>query len=119
MRRAAIGQIVVIDRRDDHVVQAQARNRLGDTPRLVGIERTHFAMRDRAVGAITRAHVAHQHEGGRTMREALADIRTARLLADRMQPQLGQQRLGAEVLGRGRRAHLDPVGMPAFGHIRT
>ena len=90
MSRAAVGQVVAIDRGDDHVVQAQARDRLGDSARLVGIERTHFAMRDRAVGTIARAHVAHQHEGGRAMREAFADIRAARFLADRMQPQLGR-----------------------------
>ena len=114
MRGAAVGQIVAIDRRHHDVLQAQPRDRLRDPARLVGIERAHLAVRDRAVRAIARAYVAHQHEGGGAMRKAFADIRAARLLADRMQLQLAENRFGAKIFGRHRRAHFDPVGMFAF-----
>src|SRR5512135_1393712 len=100
MPRAAVGQVVAIYRRDDDVLQPKPRHRLRDSARFVGVERTHFAVRDRAVRTITRAHVAHEHEGRRAMRKAFADIRAARLLADGMQLEPGEYRLGAEVFGR-------------------
>jgi hypothetical protein len=116
MRRAAVGQVVAIDRGDDYMLQAKPRDRLGDSARFVDVQRTHLAVRDRTVRAITRAHVAHQHEGGRAMRKAFADIRTARFLANRMQLELAENRLGPKVLRRNRRAHFDPVRMLPLSH---
>ena len=63
--------------------------------------------------AVARADVAEQHERRRLVTPALADVRTVRLLADRVQPQLLHQALGLEERLAGRRSHLDPFGMPS------
>src|SRR5215469_7195406 len=99
------------------MLQTQPRDRGGDSSRLVSVKRADLAVCDRAVRAIARTHVAHQHEGGGAMRKAFADIRAARFLADRMQLELGENSLGAKVLGRRRRADFDPVGMLTFRHF--
>src|SRR5260370_15481301 len=98
------------------MLQAGPSDSLSDSARLVGVERANFAVRDRAVGAIACAYIAHQHEGRGAMRKAFADIRAARFLANRMQFQLAENRLGAEVLRRYRRANLDPIRMFPFSH---
>ena len=88
MGRATVPQVVAINRCHYHVLKPEARHRVRDTPRLVWVERTHLAMSNRAVRAIACAHVAHQHEGRGAMRETLADIGTARFLADGVQLEL-------------------------------
>ena len=64
MPRAAVGQVVAVDRGDDDVVEAQLGHRIGDAGRLVRIERARHAGRDVAEGAGPRAGVAHDHHGG-------------------------------------------------------
>src|SRR3984885_14529947 len=98
MRGAAVGQVVAIDRGDNDMLQAESRYGLCYSARLVGVERAHLAVRDRPIRTIARAHIAHQHEGRGTMRKAFANVGAACFLADGMQLQLGENRLGAEVL---------------------
>src|SRR5260370_16570605 len=98
MGRATVGKMVAIDRGDYYMLQAEPHDSLSDSARLVGVERANFAVRDRAVGAIACTYVAHQHEGRSAIRKAFADIRAARFLPNRIQFQLAQNPLGAEVL---------------------
>src|SRR3954447_20269585 len=96
----AVAQIVAIDARDDDVTQRERRNRFGEIARLFGIERQRPAVADIAERAAPRADVAHDHERGRALAEALADVRAGCLLANRVQPMLAQDALDLEVARR-------------------
>jgi hypothetical protein len=117
MRRSTIRQIIAIHRGHDNVLETKSSDRLGDAPRLIRIERADFAMGYGTVGAIARADIAHEHEGGGVMRETFTDIRTACLLADAVQFQFAEDGAGTEILGRDGRANFDPVGMFPLNHI--
>ena len=80
--------------------------------RLVGVQRVGPAVADVAERAAPRALVAHDHEGGRALAEALADVRAGGFLAHRVQLVLAQDLLDL-VEARARRAGLDadPVGL--------
>ena len=82
MPRAAVGEIVAVDRGDDDVLEAQLGDRLADVRRLVRVERAGQAGLDVAEGAGARAGVAHDHQGGVLLLPALADIGAAGFLAD-------------------------------------
>ena len=83
---AAIGQVVAVDRGDDDVAQAHARGGRGDLARLERVERIAALARvDGAVAAGARAGVAHDLERRGAAAPALADVRAAGLLADRVQ----------------------------------
>ena len=81
MLRAAVGEIVAIDRRDNDVRKAELGGCLADTRRFIRIERTRHAGLDVAEGAGARASVAQDHEGRVLLLPALADIRAAGFLA--------------------------------------
>ncbi len=81
MLRAAVVEIVAVDRGDDDMLEAELGDRIGDVLRLVRIERAGHAGAHIAEGAGTRAGVAHDHHGGVFLRPALADIGAAGLLA--------------------------------------
>ena len=107
--------VVAIDRRDHHVLQAEGPDRVGDPGRLVEIERRRLAVRHRAVAAGARADVAEDHERGGAVMPALADVRAAGFLADRVQAEAAHQRLQLEVPGRTGRAHLQPGRLRGAG----
>ncbi len=112
--RPAVAQVVAIDARDDDVRQAERRDRLREVERLVRIERIGTSVADVAERAAPRALVAHDHERRGALAEALADVRAARFLADRVQPVLAQDPLDVvEALRRGGAAgaHADPLGL--------
>ena len=119
VRRAAIGEVVPVDRGHDDMGELHLRGRLGEPERLervrraVGLPRVHVA-----VAARTRARVAEDLEGRRSPPPALADVRAARLLADRVEPALAHEPLDLEVAGvRARCAHLHPLRPArALGH---
>src|SRR5690606_24137755 len=84
---AAVGQVVAVDRRQHDVLQVHEL----DGPRrvlgLVGVEpAARVARVDGAELTRARADVAHQHDRGRAVRPALADVRAHRLLADGREP---------------------------------
>jgi hypothetical protein len=84
--RPLVGEIVAVDTGQDHVTQAKLGDRLGRGPWLVRIDRPRPTGGDAAEPTRARAHVAEQHERHRTAREAAAQVRAARLLADRVEP---------------------------------
>ncbi len=110
-RRPAVRQVVAVDRCHDDVAEIEGVNRLCDPDRLAGIDLAGPAVRHGAVRARARADVAKDHERRGTVIPALADVRTARVLADGMQVQLAHQVLEAQVVRRSRRAHLQPRGL--------
>ena len=112
MSRAAIGEVVAIDGRDDDVREPHRRGRLGEAKRLERVgRRLGLARVDVAVPARARAGVAEDLEGRRAASPALADVRAARLLADRDEARAVEELADVAVLAvRARRAHLHPVG---------
>ena len=111
MLRAAISEVVAVDRGDDHVLETELLHRLGDAFGLVRIERLRQAGLHVAEGAGAGAGVAHDHEGGVLLLPALADIGAARLLADRHELVLAHDPVGLGPFGRAGRLDADPVGL--------
>ena len=107
-RRAAVRQVVAVDRCDDDVVEAEGVDGMGDALGFRGIDRPRPAVRDGAVRAGARADVAEDHERRRPVVPALADVGTARFLAHRVQVEIAHQPLEAQVARRPRRTDLQP-----------
>ena len=118
MLGAAVGEIVAVDRGDDHMCKPELEGGLRDVFRLVGIERARHARLDVAERAGPGAGVAHDHEGGVLLVPALADVRAARLLADRDEAVFLHDVAGIGIAARGRRAHADPVRLRRRQRIR-
>src|SRR5439155_26118634 len=83
---AAVGDVITVDRGDDHVLQVHLRRRGREPERLERVgRRLGPAGVDVAVAAGPRARLAEDLEGRGAAAPALGDVRTARLLADRVQ----------------------------------
>ena len=85
-RRAAVGEVVAVDRGQHEVLPAELGDGFGDA---LGLEPIDFALRaaglDVAEAAAARARVAEDHDRRGAGAPALADVRAHRLLADRVQ----------------------------------
>jgi hypothetical protein len=92
---------------------------LGQVGRLVGVQRVGPAVADVAERAAPGADVAHDHEGGRALAEALADVRAGGFFAHGVQLVLAQDVLDlVEAFGLRRRASLMRIQsgfLQAFG----
>jgi hypothetical protein len=118
MLRAAVGEIVAVDRGNDHMGEPELEGRLRDMFRLGGVERAGHAGLDVAERASPRAGVPHDHEGSVLLVPALADIRAAGLLAHRDKAVLFHDSAGVGIAARVRRAHPDPVRFRRRQRIR-
>ena len=92
--RAAIPEIVTSDRRDHDMFQIHPAHRCGDPLRFVFFESKWFRRRHSAKPARARATVASDHESRGALAPAFPSVRTLRALANRVQPQIGNERLG-------------------------
>lgn len=115
VRRAAVAQIVTIHARDHHVLELQRGNSAREICRLFRIERVRAAVPHVAERAATCALVAHDHERGRALTKAFADVRAARFLTHRMQIVLAQNLFDfVEARIAGRRLDANPVRFFSF-----
>ena len=104
MRRAAVRQVVPIDRREHHVLEPHELDRARHVLRLLGIEPPpRIAGVDRAEAAGPGAYGAHEHDGGGAGIPAFADVGALRLLADGAQPMIAN-----DLFRRPRRRHRWP-----------
>ena len=94
---AAVGEVVAVDRRDDDVLEAHLRRRLGEAQRLERIDRVGRGRVHVAVAARAAAVLAEDLERRGTAAPALGDVRAARLLADRVQARAVDQLLDVVV----------------------
>ena len=78
--RATVGQLVAIHARNDDVLQFHLLDGLGNSSRLILVQRRRHAVRDTTVLAGARAYVTENHERGRSVFPALSDVRTAGFL---------------------------------------
>jgi hypothetical protein len=109
---AAVAQVVAVDAGDHHVLQAQLGDGLGQVERLVLVQRVGAAVAHVAERAAARALVAHDHEGGRAVAEAFADVRAGGLFAHGVQVAFAQDLLDlVEARGRAAGLHADPFGL--------
>jgi hypothetical protein len=119
MRRAAIGQVVAVDRCDDDVLQPQPRHGVGDAGGFIGIERHRLPGAHIAERAGSGAGVAHDHHGGVALGPAFADIGAGGFLADRVQPVLPHQGAGLVIDRMGGRLDADPGGLALDRVVRA
>src|ERR1019366_56271 len=106
----AIVKIIAIDGRDHRMGKSQLLNCSGDAGGLGRIERAGKPRLDVAEGAGPRARIAHDHEGRVLFLPALANVRTARFLADGDEPVLLDNGPRRRPLRRARRLDPDPGG---------
>ena len=102
MRRAAIIEVVTVDRRDDDVIEPDRATASATLAGSSAIERPRQARAHIAERAGARAGVAHDHQRRVPLGPALADVGAAGFLAHRVQavlahdgPSLGQLPLTA------------------------
>src|SRR5215472_16692563 len=108
---AAVGEVVAGHAGDGRVAQPHRRDRLGDPPRLVGVQRLGPAGGDLAEVTAPGALVAADLERRLAVLPALEDVGAACLLADRVQPLAPDELLQRGVLGPGAQPGLDPGGL--------
>src|SRR5690606_17034294 len=107
--RAAVGQIVAVDRSDDDVLETEPGGRRGDMFRLERIDLARHPGLDVAERAGARADVAEDHHRRVLLAPALADVRAGRLLADGVEAEFAHQRARLVVGLADRRLDPDPV----------
>src|SRR6266496_1087170 len=106
--RTAVGQIVAIDGSDDHVLEPELAHGEAHALRLLAILPHGLAVRHRAIAAVPRAGITQDHEGGRRVFPALADIRTVRFLAHGVKVPLPHETLETDVVWAAGCAHFEP-----------
>ncbi len=118
MRGAAVGQVVAIHRGHDHMLKPERGNGVRHMLRLGLVERPRQPGLHVAEGAGARAGVAHDHHGRVALLPALADVRAAGLLADRVQAVLAHDLGRARIARRAGSLHANPRGLALHGRIR-
>ena len=108
MIRAAVFQIVTCYRGDDDVLQIHPAYRIGYPLWFVVFQGERFRCRHSAKAACACAPIARDHKSGRPLAPAFPTIRALRALADRMQPQIRDQRFGRKENRIRRQSHFDP-----------
>jgi hypothetical protein len=108
MIRAAVFQIIARDRGDDDVLQSHPAHGLGDTLRFVFLQGKRLGGSHRAKPAGAGATFARDHHCRRSLAPAFPAVRALRALAHRVQPQIGDERLGRKENRVRRQPHFDP-----------
>ena len=109
--RAAVGQVVAVDRGDDDMLEAELGRGDRDMLGLERIDRARHPRLDVAEGAGAGAGVAEDHHRGVLLGPALADVRAGRFLAHGGEVEPAHQLAGLGEAGAGRRLDPDPVGL--------
>ena len=107
---AAVGEVVAGDAGDHRVLEPEGRDRVGDPPRLVGVEREWPARVDETEAARAGAPIAQDHERRGVVGPALVDVRAARFLAHGVEIELLDQSLRLAEVGAEIGAHPHPFG---------
>ena len=89
----AVLEIVACDSRDHDVFQFHAEHRLGYALRFVFLQRERLCRCYCAKSACAGATIASDHKGGCALAPTFPAVRALRALANRVQPQIGNQRL--------------------------
>jgi hypothetical protein len=108
---AAVGEIVAVNRGHDRVLQAQARDRLGDSRRFGRIQFVRPAVGHGAICASPRTYIAEDHERRRTVMPALTDVGAVRVLAHGVEFEIAHDSLEPDVVVRSRGTNFQPGGL--------
>ena len=109
MLRAAIIEIVPVNRGDDNMVEAHGSDRFGNIFRLVAIKRIWQTGGYIAKSAGAGADFAHDQEGCMLLVPAFADVWTASFLAHRYEAVRPHDIMRIAIAFRRRRLDTDPV----------
>ncbi len=110
--RAKVGKVVAIDRGDHGVAEIHFANRVSHARRLADVVGRRPPVGHGAVGAVSRADVAEDHERRRAVLPALADVWAMRFLADRVEVEVAHQLLELEISWPAGCADLEPRRLP-------
>ena len=116
---ATVGQVVARDAGDGGVAQLHLLHGLGDTARLVSVERLGLAGVDLAEVAASCALVTTDEEGRLAVLPALEDVGAAGLLAHRVEPLALHEVLQLGVGGAHRGPGLDPFRLALDRRLRV
>ena len=116
MAGAAVAQVVAVHAGDHHILELELGDGFGQVVGLVHIQRVRPAMADVAERAAPRALVAHDHEGGRALAKALADVGARGLFTHRHQL-VGAQDVLDLIKPGARAAGLDANPLGLFQHL--
>src|SRR5436190_14731073 len=105
---AAVFQIVARDGSAHAVFQINPAHGCGDALWFVAFKFEWFRRRYRAKSARPRATIACDHESSGALAPAFPTIRALRAFANRVQPQIGNERFGRKENWIRRQPHLDP-----------
>src|SRR5438046_1990241 len=120
MRRAAVGEVVSIDRRQDDVSEVHLGQGDRDLPRFVEIQDPMRVPRsDRAEAAASRAHVAHQHDRRGPAAPTFPHVRAVGLLAHGVEVQGSEETFQLRICLAGRRPYPEPLWLPFGEHRRV
>ena len=108
MIRAAVFQVVARHGRNDDMLELHPPHRFGHALRFVFLQGERLRGADRAKAARARATIARDHDRGCALAPAFPAVRALRALADRVQAQIRNERLGGEENRIRRQPHFDP-----------
>ncbi len=113
MLGAAVRQVIAGDGCYHHMFKAQPRRGFGHPLRFIVGQFRGRAARDGTKAAGARANIAHDHESGSSPGIAFGPVRTARVLANRLQVQFTQQLVREEVFVSPGQGPAQPGWQPA------
>ncbi len=90
--RPPVVEIITVHAGEYGVLQTHCGNRRGGTGGLVAVDLTRPSRLDIAEGTGTGAQIAEEHQRGRALAPTFMDVRTARLLAHRVEALFSHQR---------------------------
>ena len=105
---AAVFQVIARDRGNDDVFQLQSPDGFGNPLRFIFLERERFRRTHRAKSAGAGAALARDHHGRGALAPAFPAIWALRALANGVQTQIGNERLGREKDGIRWQSDFDP-----------
>ena len=104
-----IREVVAVDAGDHQMLQVHDLGGFRHTARLCRVVLGRAAMRHGAVGAVSGADIAQNHEGRGAMLPALANVGAVGLFADRIQLEFAHELLDPEVVTAARGFDLQPT----------
>src|SRR5687768_1646958 len=110
--RAEVREVVAVHGRDDRVLEPHLGYGCRDARRLAHVVLRRPAVRDRAIAAVPRTHVAEDHERRGAVLPTFADVGAMRLFAHRVEVQLAHQVPEPRVIRTAWSFHLEPRGLP-------
>ena len=109
--RTSVFQIVPRHGSDDDVLQFHSHHRFGDALRLIVFQGERLCRGHRAKSTGARATISRNHKRSRALTPTFPAVRALRAFTNRVQPQIGNERLGRKENRVRRQTDFDPGGL--------